>query len=63
MTEKTKYMTKLSEDRTKGLKDVKYFFVRQDFMTPEEIYAALNEFQAAAENAQPHDGWEDASTS
>lgn len=57
MSEREKFMAQLAEARVAGLVDFKCFFRPERPMKPEEIFAALNEVEAAVRNGVSHSGW------
>lgn len=56
-TERDKFMARLVEAREAGLKDMKFFFCPAGSMAPEEVFAAMNEVEAACKKATRHSGW------
>jgi hypothetical protein len=59
MTEREKFMSRLAESRSAGLIDMKFFFKSEKPMAPEEIFAALNQFEGASKSpaAVRHTDW------
>lgn len=57
ITEREKFMARLAEARDAGLVDFKFFFQPTEAMTPEEIFAAMNQMEDAAKKGKRHTGW------
>lgn len=57
MTEREKFMARLSEARDGGLVDIKFFFRPHRPMKPEEIFSAMNEVDDAIKNGERHTAW------
>jgi hypothetical protein len=59
MLERDKFMARLAKDRSDGLTDWKFFFLPDREMSPEEIFAAMNEVESAIESGKcvTHSGW------
>jgi hypothetical protein len=59
MLERDKFMAQLAKDRSAGLTDMKFCFMPERPMSPEEIFAAMNEIEAsiAAGKSITHSGW------
>jgi len=60
MLERDKFMARLEKDRQSGLTDLKFFFTPDRTMSPEEIFAAMNEIEKAVEDGKcvTHSGWQ-----
>jgi hypothetical protein len=58
MTEREKFMARLAKARDAGLVDMKFFFHPARPMKPEEIFAAMNEVEDAAQKGVRHSEWE-----
>lgn len=59
MAERDKFMARLEKDRQNGLTDLKFCFMPERSMSPEEIFAAMNEIEDAIEAGRcvQHSGW------
>jgi hypothetical protein len=59
MLERDKFMARLERDRQNGLTDMKFFFMPDRPLSPEEIFAAMNQVEEAIEAGQcfTHSGW------
>jgi hypothetical protein len=57
MTERERFMARLSEAREAGLVDLKFFFQPKGPMKPEEIFAAMNQVEIAVKNGVRHSDW------
>ena len=59
MLERDKFMARLEKDRRDGLTDLKFFFRPDRALSPEEIFAAMNEVDDAiqAGRCNRHVGW------
>jgi hypothetical protein len=57
MTEREKFMARLAKARDAGLVDMKFFFHPARPMKPEEIFAAMNEVEDAAQKGVRHSEW------
>ena len=59
MLERDKFMARLERDRKAGLTDLKFFFRPDGALSPEEIFAAMNEVEEAIEAGKSftHSGW------
>ncbi len=58
LTERDKFMARLSEARDGGLVDQKFFFQPSRSLKPEEIFAAMNEVEDAVKKGHRHSSWE-----
>lgn len=60
ITEREKFMTRLSEAAKAGLVDQKFFLHPDRAFEPEEIFAAMNEVDDAIKGGKclRHSGWE-----
>jgi hypothetical protein len=60
ITEREKFMTRLSEATKAGLVDQKFFFHPDRAFEPEEIFGAMNEVEDAIKGGrcQRHSGWD-----
>ncbi len=59
MLERDKFMARLEKDRRDGLTDLKFFFRSDRGLSPEEIFAAMNDVEDAiqAGRSNRHAGW------
>lgn len=57
MTERDKFMARISEAQAAGLVDLKFFFHPQRPMKPEEVFAAMNEVEDAVKKGIRHMDW------
>jgi hypothetical protein len=59
MTERESFLARLGESRKVGLVDVKFFFRPTQPAKPEDIFAALNEIEAAIDGGKcvAHSKW------
>lgn len=59
MSERAKFMARLADAREGGLSDMKFFFMPQKEMEPEEIFGAMNEVEDAIRHkkAVRHTNW------
>lgn len=57
MTEREKFMARLSTAREGGLVDMKFFFRSMKPMSPEEIFGAMNQVEDAVKKGTRHEGW------
>lgn len=59
MSEQERFLARLQTERDGGLVDVKFFFHPSRMVEPEEIFAALNEIDAAIANGNcvKHTDW------
>ncbi len=57
MTERDKFMARLSEARDAGLVDMRFFFHPERPMKPEEIFAAMNQVEDAVKKGSRHTHW------
>lgn len=58
MSEKDRFLVNLHEARNRGLVGLHFDFRPSRPMTPEEIFKALNEVDAAVEQGHRHFGWD-----
>ena len=59
MLERDKFMARLKRDRDAGLTDLKFCFMPDRALLPEEIFAAMNQAEEAIEAGRcvTHSGW------
>ena len=59
MLERDKFMAQLEKDRRDGLTDLKFFFRPNRALSPENIFAAMNEVEDAiqAGRCNRHSAW------
>lgn len=59
MTERERFLARLGEAREVGLVDVKFFFHPDRAFKPEQIFASLNEIDAATKHGrcERHTAW------
>jgi hypothetical protein len=57
MTERERFMARLSKARDAGLVDMKFFFHPARSMKPEEIFGAMNQVEDAAQSGARHTEW------
>lgn len=55
--EREKFLARLAEARSAGLVDIKFCFQPNRAMKPEEIFASLNQVEAAAKAGHRHKDW------
>jgi len=57
MTERETFMQRLSAALDEGLSDMKFFFMSDRAMQPEEVFAAANAADDAIKNGRRHETW------